>query len=213
VSRRIGARHGRGKPVFSFEFFPPKTDEGAENLLRTLADLRDAHDPDFVSVTYGAGGSTRDRTIELVTRIQRELQIAALDANYPLAAREWTLALQATPGYRPSALSVLGQIAPADRPALLEALRAHGSPQADRLAAGLMARWGDPLGAVRRLLASAGARGSEQGAMLQELFDDLRGTATRDLNHARGILLEAMAEREQGAHRRQRRRQSRSGGA
>ena len=135
-------------------------------------------------------------------------QIAALDANYPLAAREWTLALQTTPGYRPSALAVLGQIAPADRPALLEALRANGSPQADRVAAGLMARWGDPLGAVRRLLASAGARGPEQGAMLQELFDDLRGTATRDLNHARGILLEAIAEREQGARRSQRRLQA-----
>jgi len=135
-------------------------------------------------------------------------QIAALDADYPLAAREWTLALQTTPGYRPSALAVLGQIAPADRPALLEALRANGSPQADRVAAGLMARWGDPLGAVRRLLASAGARGPEQGAMLQELFDDLRGTATRDLNHARGILLEAIAEREQGARRSQRRLQA-----
>jgi methylenetetrahydrofolate reductase (NADPH) len=78
VSRRIGARHGRGKPVFSFEFFPPKTDEGAQNLLRTLVDLRDAHDPDYVSVTYGAGGSTRDRTIELVTRIQGELGITAM---------------------------------------------------------------------------------------------------------------------------------------
>jgi hypothetical protein len=135
-------------------------------------------------------------------------QIAALDANYPLAAREWTLALETTPGYRPSALAVLGQIAPADRPALLEALRANGSPQADRLAAGLMARWGDPLGAVRRLLASADARAPEQRATLQELFDDLRGTATPDLNHARGILLEAIAEREQGARRSQRRLQA-----
>jgi len=135
-------------------------------------------------------------------------QIAALDADYPLAAREWTLALEATPGYRPSAMAVLGQIAPADRPALLEALRVHGSPQAERIAAGLMARWGDPLGAVRRLLASAGARGPDRGGLLQELFDDLRGTATVDLNHARGLLLEAIAEREQGARRSQRRLQA-----
>ena len=135
-------------------------------------------------------------------------QIAAMEANYPLAAKEWTLALQTTPGYRPSALAVLGQVASADRPALLDALQAHGSPQADRIAAGLMARWGDPLGAVRRLLASAGAGGPDRGTMLQELFDDLRGTATVDLNHARGMLLEAIADREQGARRSQRRLQA-----
>ena len=70
--------HGRGKPVFSFEFFPPKTDKGAENLMRTVADLKGALAPDFVSVTYGAGGSTRERTIELVTRIQNELDITSM---------------------------------------------------------------------------------------------------------------------------------------
>jgi methylenetetrahydrofolate reductase (NADPH) len=70
---KISQLHGRGKPVFSFEFFPPKTDEGAKSLMATVADLEDALDPDFVSVTYGAGGSTRDRTVEVVTRIQREL--------------------------------------------------------------------------------------------------------------------------------------------
>ena len=37
---RIGAKHGRGKPVFSFEFFPPKTDDGARALMTTVADLR-----------------------------------------------------------------------------------------------------------------------------------------------------------------------------
>ena len=67
--------HGRGWPVFSFEFFPPKTDEGAKTLMATVADLRDAWKPDFVSVTYGAGGTTRDRTIEVVSSIQRDLGI------------------------------------------------------------------------------------------------------------------------------------------
>jgi methylenetetrahydrofolate reductase (NADPH) len=75
---RIGAKHGRGKPVFSFEFFPPKTDEGTKNLLATVADLRDVLAPDFVSVTNGAGGSTRARTLALVARIQRELDITAM---------------------------------------------------------------------------------------------------------------------------------------
>ncbi|MFZ9669838.1 MAG: methylenetetrahydrofolate reductase, partial [Solirubrobacterales bacterium] len=49
---------GNGRPVFSVEFFPPKTDEGHENLLATARDLAGL-DLDFVSVTYGAGGSTR----------------------------------------------------------------------------------------------------------------------------------------------------------
>ena len=74
----IGELHGRGKPVFSFEFFPPKTAEGAHALMATVADLEDALQPDFVSVTYGAGGSTRDRSIEMVTRIQKELATTAM---------------------------------------------------------------------------------------------------------------------------------------
>jgi methylenetetrahydrofolate reductase (NADPH) len=70
--------HGRGWPVFSFEFFPPKSDAGARNLLATVADLRDALKPDFVSVTYGAGGSTRERTLSCVTSIQRELRLTTM---------------------------------------------------------------------------------------------------------------------------------------
>jgi methylenetetrahydrofolate reductase (NADPH) len=70
--------HGRGRPVFSFEFFPPKSDEGARALMATVADLRDALAPDFVSVTYGAGGSTRERTLEVVSRIQGELGITSM---------------------------------------------------------------------------------------------------------------------------------------
>lgn len=75
---RISDAHGQGRPVFSFEFFPPKDDAAVEKLMLTVADLEEAHDPDFVSVTYGAGGTTRGRTRELVTRIQRELGITAM---------------------------------------------------------------------------------------------------------------------------------------
>jgi methylenetetrahydrofolate reductase (NADPH) len=64
-------------PVFSFEFFPPKTEDGERNLRATLEDLR-AFDPAFVSVTYGAGGSTRGKTVELTHWIKRELGIEAM---------------------------------------------------------------------------------------------------------------------------------------
>ena len=64
-------------PVFSFEFFPPKTDEGERNLRATLEALR-ALEPDFVSVTYGALGSTRDRTVDLTHWIKRDLGIEAM---------------------------------------------------------------------------------------------------------------------------------------
>ncbi len=59
------------KPVFSFEFFPPKKMEDWEKLFHTISELI-PFNPSYVSVTYGAGGSTRSRTHDLVTKIQRE---------------------------------------------------------------------------------------------------------------------------------------------
>ncbi|MBI3818909.1 MAG: methylenetetrahydrofolate reductase [NAD(P)H] [Planctomycetes bacterium] len=66
-----------GRPVYSFEFFPPKDDAGVGLLFERIRELRRLR-PDFVSVTYGAGGSTRDRTIEIVTRIQKEIGLSAM---------------------------------------------------------------------------------------------------------------------------------------
>src|SRR3954471_21443265 len=63
-----------GKPTLSFEFFPPKTPEGTETLLATIKQLAKRR-PAFVSVTYGAGGSTRDLTRDLVGRIKRETDL------------------------------------------------------------------------------------------------------------------------------------------
>jgi methylenetetrahydrofolate reductase (NADPH) len=63
--------------TFSFEFFPPKTDRAWEELFETIATLQ-ALRPSFVSVTYGAGGSTRERTHDLIVRIQRETELTAV---------------------------------------------------------------------------------------------------------------------------------------
>ena len=61
-------------PHFSCEFFPPKTDKGEENLWQCIQELA-VIDPAYVSVTYGAGGSTQDRTKRIVTRIKRETNL------------------------------------------------------------------------------------------------------------------------------------------
>jgi methylenetetrahydrofolate reductase (NADPH) len=65
------------EPVFSFEFFPPKTDEGEQNLRAAISALREL-EPAFVSVTYGAAGSGRGLTLELTKWIKRELGIEAM---------------------------------------------------------------------------------------------------------------------------------------
>jgi len=83
---RIGEAYEGERPVFSFEFFPPKTDVGAANLMRAAADLKEAVQPDFISVTYGAGGTTRDRTFEVVTQIHKDLRIRTMAHQTCVAA-------------------------------------------------------------------------------------------------------------------------------
>ena len=63
--------------TFSYEFFPPKSDAASEELFNNIVELQNLK-PSFVSVTYGAGGSTRDRTHELIIRIQRETNLTAI---------------------------------------------------------------------------------------------------------------------------------------
>ncbi|HEX2097266.1 MAG TPA: methylenetetrahydrofolate reductase [NAD(P)H] [Solirubrobacterales bacterium] len=60
------------RPVFSVEFFPPKSEEAKEQLFATARSLREL-EPDFVSVTYGAGGSTRDGTVEITRALRDDL--------------------------------------------------------------------------------------------------------------------------------------------
>jgi len=65
------------KPALSFEFFPPKTQEGSDALFKTISELKSL-DPAYVSVTYGAGGSTRQLTHDLVARLAQELGITVV---------------------------------------------------------------------------------------------------------------------------------------
>jgi methylenetetrahydrofolate reductase (NADPH) len=74
---RIDQILAAGGPVFSFEFYPPKTEAGESNLYAALGELR-ALEPAFVSVTYGAGGSTREKTIEIVKRIRERYGLEAM---------------------------------------------------------------------------------------------------------------------------------------
>ena len=74
---RIAELYRRAEPVVSFEFFPPRTEAGYEPLFRTIAELKQLR-PGFVSVTWGAGGSTRRRTADLVVQIQREIGLTAM---------------------------------------------------------------------------------------------------------------------------------------
>ncbi len=71
---RIAQKIGTRRPFFSFEFFPPRDDAAEAQLFATIETLAPL-DPGFVSITYGAGGSTRDRTVDLAKRLRNEANL------------------------------------------------------------------------------------------------------------------------------------------
>lgn len=77
LDRIRDAAEKKAPPCFSFEFFPPKTAEGEKNLYETVRELKGLQ-PGFVSVTYGAGGSTQEKTLEIVTRVKAESGIEGM---------------------------------------------------------------------------------------------------------------------------------------
>src|SRR5439155_18160055 len=74
----FAAKQAAARPAISFEFFPTKTPEGERTLLDKTIPALGALKPDFCSVTYGAGGSTREKTLTIVDRIQREQHLTAM---------------------------------------------------------------------------------------------------------------------------------------
>src|SRR5215210_4583680 len=74
---RIDEILGLGRPTVSFEFFPPKSEQGFTQLYQAIEELK-PQQPSYVSVTYGAGGSTRQKTVDLVGKIQNEIHIRAM---------------------------------------------------------------------------------------------------------------------------------------
>lgn len=73
----IAELYQQSDPIISFEFFPPKTDAGYRSLFRTIEDLKQLS-PGFVSVTMGAGGSTRAKTVDLTIEITREIGLISM---------------------------------------------------------------------------------------------------------------------------------------
>ncbi|MDP9402429.1 MAG: methylenetetrahydrofolate reductase [NAD(P)H] [Actinomycetota bacterium] len=89
-------------PTFSFEFFPPRTEEAERALEQALAELEPLR-PSFVSVTYGAGGSTRERTHDIVARINRDTSMTAM-AHLTCAGHTRAELTEIITGYRAEGL-------------------------------------------------------------------------------------------------------------
>ena len=127
-------------------------------------------------------------------------QLAALEGDFATAAREWLTAIGKQPGYRAAALGTLAQAPPGSRSLLTRELAALG-PSGERLAAGLLLRWGEPLAAAHRLVAAFPPGNADAVEALQEALEGLRGPQTTDVFLARATLLEALADRAPAAQR------------
>lgn len=77
IGRNIGDLVDAGERIISFEFMPPRDEAGVEQLWQAIRDL-EPYQPSFVSVTYGAGGTTRDSTVQITGRIARETSLRAM---------------------------------------------------------------------------------------------------------------------------------------
>ena len=125
-------------------------------------------------------------------------QLATIEGDYESAVREWLAAIARTPGYRSAAVSMLAQAPVTGRPAVLRHLEAARSAAAERVAATLTIRWGDPVGGVRRLERAAPLIGDGMVEALQDGLDEVRGGSGREAGMARAIGLELLGGRSPG---------------
>lgn len=119
-------------------------------------------------------------------------QLATIEGDYDTAVKEWLAAVAKTPGYRSAAVSMLGQAPVAGRPAILRLLEAARLGAAERMAATLTIRWGDPVGGVRRLERASPLIGDGMVEALQDGLDEVRGASGREAGMARAIGLELL---------------------
>lgn len=122
-------------------------------------------------------------------------QLALAEGDYSTALREWLLAMRRLPGYRATAIATLGQAPEGARPDLLRLLNQESDLVSSRLEAELRARWGDPLGAHRTLIAALPMDRVQAIAALRGLLDQLRTLRTPAAKQAQGRVLEAIADR------------------
>ncbi|HET6836418.1 MAG TPA: hypothetical protein VFH24_00175 [Gemmatimonadales bacterium] len=122
-------------------------------------------------------------------------QLALAEGDYSAALREWLLATRKLPGYRSSAVAALSQAPEPARAEILRLLNAENDPSARRLEAELRARWGDPAGALRVVMAALPPDRVQAIAILRSLLDQVRLTQTPAALQVRGQILEAVAER------------------
>jgi tetratricopeptide (TPR) repeat protein len=125
-------------------------------------------------------------------------QLALAEADYPSALREWLLATRRLPGYRATAVAALSQAPEGARPELLRLLNAETDPSSRRLEAELRARWGDPAGALRVVMAALPPDRVQAIAMLRSLLDQVRLVQSPEALQVQGQILEAVAERSPG---------------
>lgn len=139
---------------------------------------------------YRLGRERLGRTDALAADLAR---LATLEGDYPTAITEWVLAIRQAPGHRATALSVLSQVPENRRGPIVSQLERREEPVARQLAAGLAARWGEPLRGVA-LLQTALPSAEAGIELLQEFLTELRGPSA-ELARARARLLELLADR------------------
>ena len=122
-------------------------------------------------------------------------QLAQAEGDYPVALREWLLAVRRLPGYRGTAVSTLSQAPESVRPELLRLIAANSDLQSRRLEAELRALWGDPSGGYRALAAVLPDDRVQAVAALRSLLERVRTLRTAEGKQAQGQILEALASR------------------